>query len=326
MSNIWKCSELGCDKSFANVNSLRRHVLLNHHKKYRKNGSALLFEGQHLECRLQAAKKQQMNSRQRRAKMARETIGASEERLDISVDLIETAENAGSSLQAMVPPADQPIITEPGHIEPWDWEEMLFEKLPVDLEALLQSSDNVEVNTAMDGSPQGHDSEMSTGVAVATQTESAVVGVSAVEVQASVTQCDGSTQSYRKATRRVSRRIQASTEMVNKRVQVIPGDQNLPAGVTIHHFLQALRQSPDAGPSILTGRLMTESAVMPADRPTIELLFTAMAAAQRDMLQFIDKPIETTKQQRLPANVAIDACRRRLAEYWNRPLPEVANN
>jgi hypothetical protein len=76
MSNVWKCSELGWDKSFANVNSLRRHVLLNHHKESRKNGSALPLEGQHSECRLQAAKKQQMNSRQRRAKMARETIGA----------------------------------------------------------------------------------------------------------------------------------------------------------------------------------------------------------------------------------------------------------
>jgi uncharacterized Zn-finger protein len=56
MSNVWNCSEFGCDKSFANVNSLRRHVLLSHHKKYRKNGSALPLEGQHLECRLQAAR------------------------------------------------------------------------------------------------------------------------------------------------------------------------------------------------------------------------------------------------------------------------------
>jgi hypothetical protein len=165
------------------------------------------------------------------------------------------------------------------------------------------------------------------GVDFATQTERAGVENSSADVKNSVMRSDLLTQIHRKTTRKVSRRIQVSAKSINKGIQVIPSTtRKLPTGVTISDLLAVLRQTPDAGPSILTDRLLTESTIMLSDRPTIQLLFTVMAAAQRDMLSIIDGLIETTRQQNFTPDIALNVCHRQLTEFWNRPLPEVANS
>jgi hypothetical protein len=62
------------------------------------------------------------------------------------------------------------------------------------------------------------------------------------------------------------------------------------------------------------------------DRPTVQLLLTVMAAALRDMLRIIDGLIETKRQQNLTPDIALNVCRRFFIEFWNRQLPEHANN
>jgi hypothetical protein len=376
-----------------------------------------------------------MNSKQRRAKQSRDKIlpsGIPSEVL--STEDIPNADYSEFSIRVEIPQTSYAELNSTSSSGILNWEEMLFEELPFDLEALLHSPEQMEPNLQMDqnnhglkvslsnatsagqnivsyniatsfdvdtvglnstkslddtelnmdvntlfleaadfssqnsciqlvnlGAPassslsdsltselnnlsNGHGAMTSAepavvsesskanksshvGVDFATQTERAGVENSSADLKNSVIRSDQSTQIHRKATRKISRRIQVSAKSTNKGIQVIPSTtRKLPDGVTISDLLAVLRQTPDAGPSILTGRLLTESTVMPSDRPTIQLLFTVMAAAQRDMLSIIDGLIETTRQQHLTPDIALNVCRRRLAEFWNRPLPEDANN
>lgn len=58
----------------------------------------------------------------------------------------------------------------------------------------------------------------------------------------------------------------------------------------MNDMLAVLRQTPDAGPSTPSGRLMNalETRVALSDWPTIQLLLTVMVAAQRDKLRVVD--------------------------------------
>lgn len=71
----------------------------------------------------------------------------------------------------------------------------------------------------------------------------------------------------------------------------------------------------------------SESRVASSDHPTIQLLLTVMAAAQKDMLCILNEQIISTRQRGLTPAIATDICRRVLTEFWKRPLcAEDVNN
>jgi hypothetical protein len=162
MSSIWKCNEVACDKLFANINSLRRHVLLNHLKKFCKNGLSFLLEGDQLESRLEAAKREQMNSTQRRAKQSRNKILPSEIPSEVlSTGDITNADYSEFSHWVEIPQASYAELNSTSPSGILNWEEMLFEELPFDLEALLHSPERRESNLQMDQNNYGFEISLS---------------------------------------------------------------------------------------------------------------------------------------------------------------------